>query len=144
MVPFGPRLLLSTSWSPRAALMLTAKAAWALATSAFGLRALTAAMVKQHEQPSKRIKYRRHCGRARKESRFQKAPTRVLVICSRKACTLGHSSIRGFPRPVLMYTQNNHIWCEFIHYFWSLITRDKEFRRNNSGTIKMNGRCFVL
>lgn len=88
--------------------MLTAKAAWALATSAFGLRALTAAMVMQHEQPSKRIKYRRHSGRARKESRFQKAPTRVLVMCSRKECTLGHSSIRGLPRPVLMCTQSNH------------------------------------
>lgn len=45
MVPFGPRLLFRTSWSPRAALMFTAKAAWALATSAFGLSAFTAAIV---------------------------------------------------------------------------------------------------
>lgn len=88
--------------------MLTARAAWALATSAFGLRALTAAMVKQHEQPSKRIKYRRHSGRARKESRFQKAPTRVLVIGLRKASTLGNSNIHSFTRPVVKYAQNNH------------------------------------
>lgn len=42
IVPFGPRLLFSTSWSPRAALMFTARAAWARATSAFGFSALTA------------------------------------------------------------------------------------------------------
>lgn len=42
MVPLGPRLVLSTSWSPRAALMFTASAAWARATSALGLRAFTA------------------------------------------------------------------------------------------------------
>lgn len=45
MVPFGPKLLLSTSCNPRAALMLTARAACALATSAFGLSAFTAAMM---------------------------------------------------------------------------------------------------
>lgn len=42
MVPLGPRLVLSTSCSPRAALMLTASAAWARATSALGLSAFTA------------------------------------------------------------------------------------------------------
>lgn len=58
MVPFGPRLLLSTSCSPRAALMLTARAAWALATSALGFRAFTAAIA-QHNQRSTSKKYRR-------------------------------------------------------------------------------------
>lgn len=45
MVPLGPRLLLSTSWSPLAAPMFSARAAAALATSAFGLRALIADML---------------------------------------------------------------------------------------------------
>lgn len=106
--------------------MLTARAAWALATSAFGLRALTAAMVEQYKQPSKRIKYRQHSGRARKESRFQKAPTLVLVICLRKAPVLGNSSIRSFTRPVNKYA--DIILCDFIQ-FGSLITGNKLFRQ---------------
>ena len=44
MVPLGPKLVLSTSCSPRAALMLTANAAWARATSALGFRVFTAAI----------------------------------------------------------------------------------------------------
>ena len=45
MVPFGPRLVLRTSWSPLAALIFTAKACEALATSAFGFRDLMADML---------------------------------------------------------------------------------------------------
>lgn len=44
MVPLGPKLVRSTSCSPRAALMLTANAAWARATSALGFRVFTAAI----------------------------------------------------------------------------------------------------
>lgn len=44
MVPLGPKLVLRTSCRPRAALMFTASAAWARATSAFGFRVFTAAM----------------------------------------------------------------------------------------------------
>ncbi len=44
MVPLGPRLVLMTSWSPRAALMLTCRACAALATSALGFSDFTAAI----------------------------------------------------------------------------------------------------
>lgn len=50
MVPLGPKLVLSTSCSPRAALMLTANAAWARATSALGFRVFTAAIVDLAEE----------------------------------------------------------------------------------------------
>ena len=45
MVPFGPRLLLRTSWSPLAAEILTDSAWAALATSALGLSDLIADML---------------------------------------------------------------------------------------------------
>ena len=45
IVPFGPKFVLSTSWSPLAAVILRCNAAADLATSAFGLSALTAAML---------------------------------------------------------------------------------------------------
>ncbi|KAK2498974.1 hypothetical protein MC885_015421 [Smutsia gigantea] len=54
MVPLGPKLVLSTSCSPRAAVMLTANAAWARATSALGFRVFTAAIAdpaKEEEEP---------------------------------------------------------------------------------------------
>ena len=50
MVPLGPKLVLSTSCSPRAALMLTANAAWARATSALGFRVFTAAITDPAEE----------------------------------------------------------------------------------------------
>lgn len=45
MVPFGPRLVLKTSWSPFAALMFIWRACAALATSALGFTTFIAAMV---------------------------------------------------------------------------------------------------
>lgn len=50
MVPLGPRLVLNTSCSPRAALMLTASAAWARATSALGFSVFTAAIADPAEE----------------------------------------------------------------------------------------------
>lgn len=54
MVPLGPKLVLSTSCSPRAALMLTANAAWARATSALGFRVFTAAIADSEDYQSRR------------------------------------------------------------------------------------------
>lgn len=52
MVPLGPRLVRSTSCSPRAALMFTASAACARATSALGFSDFTAAMMQPPHCPS--------------------------------------------------------------------------------------------
>ena len=50
LVPLGPKLVLSTSCSPRAALMLTANAAWARATSALGFSVFMAAIADPAEE----------------------------------------------------------------------------------------------
>lgn len=54
MVPLGPKLVLSTSCNPRAALILTANAAWARATSALGFRVFTAAIADLAEENESR------------------------------------------------------------------------------------------
>lgn len=53
MVPFGPRLVRSTSWRPLAPPMLMASACEARATSAFGFRAWIAAIVVDYRYDSR-------------------------------------------------------------------------------------------
>lgn len=98
MVPFGPRLLLSTSCSPRAALMLTARAAWALATSALGFRAFTAAIAQHNQRSTSKVKSiagRESTllgfGSSRKGSRFPEGSN----TCSRAAFR-GHADAGTF------------------------------------------------
>lgn len=68
MVPLGPKLVRSTSCSPRAAHILTAKAAWARATSALEFIAFIADITRKRKEPCNRQK--------QPEPRFQGQPRR--------------------------------------------------------------------
>lgn len=109
MVPFGPRLLLRTSWSPRAALMLTARAAWALATSALGFSAFTADMAKQHNQRGKRKKNRWKQFALHENSSEKEAPSRSLHTCSRDTFN-EQVYARKFR---FIGSRLNRLWCSY-------------------------------
>lgn len=130
IVPFGPKLVLITSWIPFAAEIFIAKAWAALANSAFGFNKLIAAISRSFKRPN----FKRN-----KNSPHQSATSTTII--QRRHKTTG--SMSGFCRSLChLY----HLLCNYIcnQLDTSNVVKDGRESTQNTGSFENWDRCLHL